>query len=160
MLPHVMPPSKSRAPRPDFKKTPRRSVKRVDPFSPWQLMVTDRMRELGINSRDLAAKITSGKRRFAHTTIWAWTKSQDGAPPKDTYTSEVNRKLAAAIEVSPDLLAQAYEDSRRHLIVNDRSAAVRGPLSILRRLISDSSQTTWTSAEIVKLIDDITPPTS
>ena len=119
-------------------------------------MVDDRMRELGITSRALADKLSTAKRKLTHTTIWAWTKNVEGTPPTATYTEEVNRKLAAALELKPELLAQAFEDSRRHLIISDKDAAQRGKLSVLRKLFADSKQKTWKQAEIVKLIDDIT----
>lgn len=118
-------------------------------------MVDDRMRELSITSRALVDKISPAKRKFAHTTIWAWTRNIEGTPPTATYTDEVNRKLAAALQIKPELLAQAFEDSRRHLVMTDREAASRGKLSVLRQLFTMSSKKTWKSAEIVKLIDDI-----
>ena len=118
-------------------------------------MVDDRMKELQITTRYLADKLSTSKRTIANTTIWAWTKNIDGYPPKDTYTDEINRKLAHALGIKPEILAQAFEDSRRHLIVADPAAASRGKLSVLRRLFADSKQSTWKREEIVKLIDDI-----
>lgn len=119
-------------------------------------MVDDRMRELRVTSRALAEKLSTAKRSLTHSTIWAWTKNLEGTPPPATYTEEVNRKLAAALDLKPELLAKAFEDSRRHLILTDGDAAERGKLSVLRRLFADSKQSTWKRAEIVKLIDDLT----
>lgn len=119
-------------------------------------MVDDRMRSLGVTSRDLATKLSTSKKSITHTTIWAWTKNTDGFPPTATYTEEINRKMAHALDIKPEILAQAFEDSRRHLIMADRNAAERGRMSILRRLFADSKQSTWKRAEILQLIDDIT----
>jgi len=113
------------------------------------------MRELGVTFRDLAPKLSTANRKLTHTTIWAWTKSIEGTPPPLTYTEEVNRKLAAALDLTPEVLAQAFEDSRRHLILSDKQSAQRGPLSILRKLFADSKQEIWTSQELIRLIDEI-----
>lgn len=113
------------------------------------------MSELQIGTRALTEKISSPKRKFAHTTLWAWLRSVDGCPPKEAYTAELNRKLAIALEVQPDVLAQAYERSRQHLIISDPQAGSRGPLSVLRRVFADSPKATWKKAEIVQVIDDI-----
>lgn len=143
-------------PAPRATNTSRPRPKRSDPHSPWQIMVDDRMRELRVSSRALADKISTPTRKLTHTTIWAWTKNLEGTPPTATYTEEVNRKLAQALDLKPELLAQAFEESRRHLTIADKSVAQRGLLSVLRRLFADSKQENWTSSEIVKLIDDLT----
>ena len=113
------------------------------------------MIELQITTRALTDKISTAKRKFAHTTLWAWLRSVEGCPPKDTYTADINRKLAIALEVHPDVLAQAYEQARQHLIIGDPQAGSRGPLSVLRRVFADSTKTTWKKADIVKVIDDL-----
>lgn len=142
-------------PAPRIAKTTRPRPKRSEPHSTWQIMVDDRMRELGITSRALVDKISPPKRKFAHTTIWAWTRNLEGTPPTATYTEEVNRKLAVALELKPERLAHAFEESRRHLVMTDKDAAARGKLSVLRQLFSTSTKKTWKSSEVVKLIDDI-----
>lgn len=119
-------------------------------------MVDDRMREMGVTSRALAEKLSTAQWKITHSTIWAWTRNMDGYPPTTTYTDAVNRRMANALNLKPETLAKAYEDSRRHLILTDQNAAERGKLSILRKLFADSKQTTWKREEIVNLIDDLT----
>ena len=151
--PRPSPASGTRAPA--AKKTARkRTIVRVEPFSPWQKLVVARMAELSLSTRDVAAKIRLGDYRPEHSTIWAWTKCKDGYPPKETYASDVNARLAKALEIEPEVLAKAYEDSRRHLILS-RDATQRGPLSVLRTLFFESSRKTWTKAEIIGLIDQV-----
>lgn len=151
-----MKPGTKTGPQPRAQETTRPRPKRVEPFSPWQKLVDQRMIELQVTTRALTEKISTAKRKFAHTTLWAWLRSVEGCPPKETYTADINRKLAIALEIKPDVLAQAYERSRQHLIIGDPQAGTRGPLSVLRRLFADSPKDTWKKAEIVQLIDDIT----
>ncbi len=119
-------------------------------------MVDDRMKEMRVTSRALAEKISTAQRSVTHSTIWAWTRNMDGYPPTSSYTDSVNRRLANALNIKPEVLAKAYEDSRRHLILTDPGAADHGKLSVLRKLFADSKQTKWTTEEIVNLIDNIT----
>ncbi len=113
------------------------------------------MRELGVTSRALAKILLPARNTLNHTTVWAWTRSSDGYPPPATYSEEINSLIAQALQLKPDVLAKAYEDSRRHLIINDNQASQRGPLRILRRIFVESSQKTWSSHEIIQLIDDL-----
>lgn len=76
--------------------------------------------ELGISWRALTESICSETNTFAHTTVWAWTKNSEGYPPPASYTEEVNGKLATILEIKPEVLAQAYENSRRHLILTEK----------------------------------------
>lgn len=142
-------------PSPRLEKTTRPRRKRSNPHSPWQIMVDGRMKELRITSRTLAKALSVARSGIANTTIWAWTTNADGYPPPVTYSEEMNNLLANALQIKPDILAKAYEESRRHLIINDSEASYRGPLRILRRIFADSRQKTWTSKEIIQIIDDI-----
>ncbi len=132
-----------------------RKVKRVDPFSPWQLLVSERCQELGLSTRALTSKISTKDWQPEHTTIWAWLRSPEGTPPAEAYTPAVNRRLALALDLNPDVLAQAFEDSRRRFILNTTSPGQQGPLSVLRMLFADSQRKTWKTEDIVKLIDDV-----
>ncbi len=134
---------------------PRRVVRRVDPFSPWQILVQDRCTELRISTRALAQKIATPRRTYEHTTVWAWLRSPEGTPPGDTYTMELNRNLAKAIEVKPDVLAAAFEESRRKFVLSSATPGQQGPLNVLRTLFSDGKRKTWKTEEIVQLIDDL-----
>lgn len=133
----------------------RRIIKRVDPFSPWQTLIQDRCTELGISTRALADKIATPRKRYEHTTIWAWLRTPEGTPPGNTYTSELNRRLASAISLHPDVLATAFEESRRKFMLSTAAPGQVGPLSVLRMLFAGSNRKTWTTEEIVKIIDDI-----
>lgn len=143
-------------PAPPAPKTPaKRVVKRVEPFSVWQKLVQERSNELGYSIRVLAAKIVSPTRKFEHSTVWAWLRSPEGTPPAETYTPDLNRRLAAALDIKPDRLAEAFEESRRRFVLADKTPSQQGPLSVLRTLFASSSRKTWKTEEIVKLIDDI-----
>lgn len=113
------------------------------------------MRALNMTFRDLAAKISTATQPITHSTIWAWTKNADGYPVPKTYTAAVNRRLANALSMNPDALAQAYEQSRRTLIIQDPNPIQNTKLALLRRIFDDSRQEKWTRAEIVKVIDDV-----
>lgn len=146
--------SKPQEPEKDAAKR-KRIIKRVEPFSPWQTLIQDRCTELGISTRALADKIATPRKSYEHTTIWAWLRTPEGTPPGNTYTTELNRKLAAAINVHPDVLASAFEESRRKFMLSTAAPGQVGPLSVLRLLFAGSNRETWTKDEIVKVIDDI-----
>lgn len=118
-------------------------------------MVQDRCTELRISTRALAQKIATPRRKFDHSTVWAWLRSPEGTPPGDTYTPELNRKLATALEIKPDVLAAAFEEARRKFVLSSATPGQQGPLSVLRTLFATGSRKTWKTEEIVKLIDDI-----
>jgi hypothetical protein len=136
-------------------KPKRKPHKRVEPFTPWQIMVYDRSAELGITTRELANRVATPRHRFEHTTIWAWLRSPEGTPPLKTYTTDLNKRLATALELNPDVLAAAFDESRVKFGMAAAHAAQQGPLSVLRAMFANSSKATWKSKEIVKLIDDI-----
>jgi hypothetical protein len=141
--------------RPEDGDKPRRVVKRVDPFSPWQLLVQERCADLRLSTRALTAKISTAEWSPEHTTVWAWLRSPEGTPPADTYTAALNRRMATALGIKPDVLAQAFEDSRRRFVLSSTAPGQQGPLSVLRTLFADSQRKTWKTEDIVKLIDDI-----
>lgn len=127
---------------------------RGEPFSKWQKLVASRMQELGISTRALAAMISTPSWSPENTTVWAWTRCKDGCPPKDSYSSSVNERMANALELDPDVLAAAYEDARRHLVVATESPQ-RGQLSVLRMMFLGAKQSTWKREEIISIIDQI-----
>lgn len=133
----------------------RRVVKRVDPFSPWQLLIQDRATELKLSTRALAQRIATPRRAYEHTTIWAWLRSPEGTPPGDTYTPELNRALAKALDLKPDVLAAAFEESRRKFVLSSATPGQQGQLSVLRMIFADGKRKTWKTEEVVKLIDDL-----
>jgi len=133
----------------------KRVVKRVNPFSQWQLLVQERSIEMGYSTRALASEISSPSRKVEHTTLWSWLRSPEGCPPASAYTPDLNRRLAAALKILPDRLAEAFEDSRRCFVLADKNPTQNGPLSVLHTLFSNSTRKTWKTSEIVKLIDDV-----
>ena len=139
----------------DDKPARKRIIKRVDPFSPWQTLIYDRCTELGISTRALAEKVRGPRSSYEHTTIWAWLRSPEGVPPGTTYTTDLNKRLATAINVHPDVLAAAFEESRRKFLLTTSTPGQVGPLAVLRMLFDQSHRKTWTTEEIVKIIDDI-----
>lgn len=140
---------------PDGKPKQQRVIKRVEPFSSWQILVQDRCTELRISTRALADKIATPRKSYEHSTLWAWIRSPEGVPPGAAYTQELNARLAAAIEVHPDVLSSAFEESRRKFMQTTSSPGQVGPLAVLRMLFADSMRKTWKTEEIVKLIDNI-----
>lgn len=148
--------AKPPAPRaPDQEKPKRvRVVERVEPFSKWQKLVARRMEELGLTTRALAEKVATASWKPNHSTLWAWIRAKEGYPYHKTYTSLANARLAKALEIDPDVLAEAYEDSRRSFTVSTRTSK-HGPLVVLRSLFSESRRKTWTKQEIIELIDNL-----
>lgn len=142
-------------PPPEGEPPRRRIVRRVDPFSPWQLLVQERCNELGTSSRALAEQIASPIRKYDHTTVWAWLRTPEGTPPGDAYTADLNRRLAKALSIKPDVLAAAFEESRRKFVLSNATPGQQGPLSVLRTLFANSQQKTWKTEDLVKLLDDI-----
>lgn len=122
--------------------------------SPWQSLVGERIDLLSLTSRYVSSALSTPRRAFANTTIWAWLRSPDGGPPPRTYTKDLNKALAKILAVSPDELAAAYDKSRMcfDTAPNDTSAKRMG---ILRRMFDSSAKETWTKAEIVTIIDEI-----
>ena len=80
--------------------------KAVEPHSPWQLLLENARKEKRIALRDLAtrAQIPAG-------TLFNWVRSKKGAPPRLSYTANLNRRLAIALGVTPEELADAYNAS-------------------------------------------------
>lgn len=118
-------------------------------------MVQERCAELRLSTRALAQKVATPRRTYEHTTLWAWLRSPEGTPPGDTYTPELNRNLAKALEITPDVLAAAFENSRRKFVLSNATPGQQGPLSVLRTLFANGQRKTWKTEEIVKLIDDL-----
>ena len=143
------------APAPRKKVASKRVVKRAEPFSPWQVLVENRRVELGVSTRALAEAISASGKSVEHTTVWAWLRSPVGYPPKETYDVAVNMRLAKALDLRPERLAEAYEESRRHFQLAETATAQQGPLSVLRVLFAESTRKTWKTEEIVKLIDQV-----
>lgn len=133
---------------------PRKATPRPVP-SPWQALVLERAEITGHTTRSLAEAISTPRRAFANTTLWSWTRCHDGGPPASAYKPEVNRLLAKALGIAPDTLASAYDQSRLCFSTGNNDAATRR-ITVLRRMFADSARETWTRAEVVAIIDEIT----
>lgn len=104
----------------------------------------------------LLAKAANGSSglNIAHTTVWAWLYSPSGGPQPVIYDRRMNDRLADALGIDRDRLAEAYEASRRHFIL-PKITKENGRLNMLRSMFSESKQSTWSSQEIVKRIDEM-----
>jgi transcriptional regulator with XRE-family HTH domain len=80
--------------------------KAVEPHSPWQLLVEEKRTEKEIALRELASRAD-----IAAGTLFNWVRSKTGAPPRTSYTADLNRRLAAVLGVTADELADAYNAS-------------------------------------------------
>lgn len=118
-------------------------------------MVHYRMQATELSTRSLAALISGKKKSYSHATVWGWLLSLEGGPPRTTYTQELNVLIAKALDIQSSTLAQAYEESRRALLLTETGKGHSGKLGVLRRLFDSSPGKTWTSEELVLLIDDI-----
>lgn len=86
--------------------TNRFGPKAVDPHSPWQLLVEKQRCKTKQSLRDVAtrAQIPAG-------TFFNWSRAKTGAPPRSSYTQDVNKRLAEALELPEQELADAYNAS-------------------------------------------------
>lgn len=80
--------------------------KAVEPHTPWQLMIEAARAQTKMPLRKVAEKsdIPAG-------TLFNWLRAKTGAPPRATYTANLNRRLAEALMIKPEDLAEAYNKS-------------------------------------------------
>lgn len=80
--------------------------KPVDPHSEWQVKIEDARAEKGLSFRKLAelSKIPAGN-------LFNWLRSAKGTPSRTAYSSSVNNRLATALGIDPEELADAYNKS-------------------------------------------------
>lgn len=130
----------------------------VRPFSPWQKLVEGRRIEKDLSVRELAASVSTGSSQISYTRIWNWLRHPLGYPPRQAYSETLNARFARALGLAPHKLAEAYEESLRHHHTGSSSKAASEALRAIRAVIANSDRTTWTTAQIVKLIDEIAPP--
>lgn len=93
----------------DYKTNPsmnRYGPKAVDPFSPWQIMVENKRRETKQTLRALATRA-----RIPAGTFFNWVRAAKGCPPRTSYTQDINKRLAAALDIDEQDLADAYNQS-------------------------------------------------
>ena len=75
----------------------------TDPHTEWQIRIEAARSEQNISLRDLAARaeIPSG-------TLFNWVRAKKGAPPRASYTANINRRLAKALKIPEKELAELY----------------------------------------------------
>lgn len=80
--------------------------KAMNPHSQWQLLVEKQRETTKQPIRKIAelSQIPAG-------TLFNWVRSKRGAPPRASYTDDLNRNLARALRISPEELAEAYNAS-------------------------------------------------
>jgi hypothetical protein len=93
----------------DYDKEPSTNLygpKPVNPHSPWQLLVEKQREQIQISIRAVAtrAQIPAG-------TLFNWIRARSGAPPRVTYTQDVNKRLAKVLKLKEEELADAYNQS-------------------------------------------------
>ena len=124
------------------------------------MLIADKQKELNLSIRQIAEKA-----QISDGTFFNWIRSPKGAPPRKSYTQSINKRLAAAIKVTPEELADAYNSSAFNPIdpaVPDPEPAPPAPHGVqevptafvvdgLKRFLSmlrDSKRPTFTLAEL------------
>jgi hypothetical protein len=130
-----------------------RTAKRAAPGSPWQQLVTDRAKALGLSWREIHQAL-GPKGPKEHTTVWAWTRRPKGYPASNAYTPEINERLAHVLKLSPRELAAAYEASRLHSVSGtaiQETAALELPLDpdVLLMLENQARRTRMSFREVL-----------
>lgn len=115
------------------------------------------MDEKRLSLQDVADGISSRFHVFYRSTIWNWLRTPEGVPRRKNYTADVNARLAHLLGINPDMLAGLYDQSNRFSSVPALDHGSRGYIYALRAVFKESSRT-WTSAEVLELIDQITAP--
>lgn len=132
-----------------------RRNKTADPHSPWQRLVHARMVELDLSLRAVAEKVSTKASPLGHTRLYNWIRHVDGYPPKDSYSAEINARLARALELTPERLAEAYEASRKVFHTADPAPHALEVLRAVRARIERDKRKALTHAQVLKLLDDI-----
>lgn len=78
----------------------------VEPHSEWQLLIERTRSEKKLSIREVASKsnIPSG-------TLYNWVRAKKGAPSRSIYTASANKRLAHALQIDENELAEAYNRS-------------------------------------------------
>ena len=86
--------------------TNRHGPRAAEPFSPWQLLVEEqrKIHQLPLREVAILAQVPAG-------TLFNWLRAKKGAPPRVSYTANINSRLARALKIGEDELAQAYNSS-------------------------------------------------
>lgn len=78
-------------------------------------------------------------------------------PPAPAYSETLNARFARALGLAPHKLAEAYEESLRHLHTGSSSKAASEAFRAIRAAIANSGRKTWNTTQLLTLIDEISP---
>jgi hypothetical protein len=127
-------------------------------------MVEEKRADLKISMRELGIRAQTPQ-----GTIFNWLRNKRGGPPRIIYTSNLNRRFAAALQVDETELAEAYNKSLftpvdpkaqeeaprpvpHHLQENSH-----GSLRSFLAIVDASGRTSFTPAEIHQIASFILP---
>ncbi len=121
--------------------------------SPWQRMIEDRRVELNKSLRAVS-DATGGAVSF--NGLWQWLRATSGYPNPRNYSAAKNAALARALDLEPDTLAAAFEQSKlAHGLRSARtSARETTKLELMRKLIQQGGKT-WKQRDLIELIDGL-----
>jgi hypothetical protein len=140
----------------------------VEPHSPWQLAIEEIRARKEISIRTLAAAA-----KIPDPTLYNWLRSKSGRPQQRHYSANINRRIAAALGMTPAALAEAYNRSVPQLDPDAIDPEPRAPapqtsenlpatqvdgLRRLRGMLRASEATSFTLAQIEQFIDMLLPP--
>lgn len=122
-------------------------VRRINPVTPWQTMVEENRIKQDLSYAKLN-KLTG----ITASSLFRWTHDPLGAPPKSSYTAQVNKQLAEAIQVDPIDLARAYDESITAFTspANPPAPPSQG-IDALLDILTNSSKESYKTTEIIKL---------
>jgi hypothetical protein len=164
--------------RKDYDRDPSRNPKgpqAVEPHSTWQLLVEKSRAKKRLSLRALAsaAKIPPG-------TLFNWVRAKSGTPPYTTYKKPLNTRLASTLEIEPEQLWKAFEESldayekslpapappaplpqripaAGNSLAEDETPYRTGTLAQLKAMIAATGRQAFTAQEIYAMIDLIAP---
>lgn len=135
----------------------------VEPHSPWQLAI-EQIRE----QKELSVRTVADAAKIPDATLYNWLRSKSGRPQQRHYTANVNRRLAAALGMTPAALADAWNRSTPSLDPDAIDPEPRAPaprlsedptafkvdgLKRLKAMLRASEAQAFTLTEIEQFID-------
>lgn len=132
--------------------------KPVEPHSPWQILIEKRRLETKQPLRTIASRA-----QIASGTLFNWVRAKKGYPPRTSYDQNLNKRLAIALEVEEQELADAYnasafkpvdpkiiETSARSRLKPQQNSAVfvAGALTQLLDVLKSTGRTSFTLSEL------------
>lgn len=94
---------------------PNSNPDRASPHSPWQILIESSRLKSEVTLRELSKATQpnspSGPKGIYHSTLFLWINSTTPCPSATNYTPEINKAIANALRIDPDVLADAYNKS-------------------------------------------------